>query len=116
MFFGLSLRQFVCAALAVGTAVGLHFWLNPLLGTELTGWCCVLGAAPFAVCGFFRYHGMSAEQFAWVFLKSEVLCPRRLVFKSDCLYYEMMEDEIEKGGKRGDLLAQICRGANARKF
>ena len=26
------------------------------------GWICILGAAPFAVCGFFTYHGMTAEQ------------------------------------------------------
>ena len=59
----MSLRQFVCSLLAVGVAVGLFFWLNPLLGTETTGWLCILGASPFAACGFFHYHGMTAEQF-----------------------------------------------------
>lgn len=52
VFFGLSFRQFFCSVMAVGTAVGLYFWLNPLLGTEMTGWMCIFGAAPFAACGF----------------------------------------------------------------
>ena len=97
VFFGLSFRQFFCSVMAVGTAVGLYFWLNPLLGTEMTGWMCILGAAPFAACGFFRYHGMTAEQFAWAFIKSEVLYPKKLVVKSNSLYYEAMKEAIAKG-------------------
>lgn len=96
VFFGLSFRQFFCSVMAVGTAVGLYFWLNPLLGTEMTGWMCIFGAAPFAACGFFRYHGMTAEQFAWAFIKSEVLYPKKLVFKSNSLYYKAMKEAIAK--------------------
>lgn len=99
VFFGLSFRQFFCSVMAVGTAVWLYFWLNPLLGTEMTGWMCILGAAPFAACGSFRYHGMTAEQFAWAFIKSEVLYPKKLVFKSNSLYYKAMKEAIAKGEK-----------------
>ena len=99
VFFGLSFRQFFCSVMAVGTAVGLYFWLNPLLGTEMTGWMCIFGAAPFAACGFFRYHGMTAEQFAWAFVKSELLYPKKLVFRSDCIYYQAMKEAIAKGEK-----------------
>ena len=107
VFFGLSFRQFFCSVMAVGTAVGLYFWLNPLLGTEMTGWMCIFGAAPFAACGFFRYHGMTAEQFAWAFVKSEVLYPKKLVFRSDCIYYQAMKDVIAKGEKQSALLSQM---------
>ena len=92
VFFGLSFRQFFCSVMAVGTAVGLYFWLNPLLGTEMTGWMCIFGAAPFAACGFFRYHGMTAEQFAWAFIRSELLYPRQLVYKSENLYAKALAD------------------------
>ena len=40
--------------LAVGVAVGLYFGLRPLIGSEEVGWMCILGAAPFAACGFFK--------------------------------------------------------------
>ena len=95
IFFGLSVRQFVCSLLAVGVAVGLYFVLRPLIGTEETGWICILGAAPFAACGFFKYHGMTAEQFAWAWFKAEFLYPKKLVFRSDCLYYQAMEEQLD---------------------
>ena len=65
IFFGLNTRQFICSVLAVGVAVGIYFALQPYVGTEEIGWVCILGAAPFAVCGFFTYHGMTAEQVLW---------------------------------------------------
>ena len=97
----------MCSLLAVGVAVGLYFGLSPLLGTSEVGWVCILGAAPFAACGFFRYHGMTAEQFAWAFVKSEVLYPKKLVFRSDCIYYQAMKDVIAKGEKQSALLSQM---------
>ena len=62
MFMGLDLRQCVCSVLAILTAVGIYFGMRDITGQEITGWLCVLGAAPFAACGFFKYHGMTAEQ------------------------------------------------------
>ena len=63
------------------------------------GWICILGAVPFAVCGFFTYHGMTAEQTLWAWVKSQILMPRRLVFRSDSLYYQALQPAIEQGNK-----------------
>ena len=81
-------------------AVGIYFALQPYVGTEEIGWMCILGAAPFAACGFFTYHGMTAEQVLWAWFKSEILCPKRLVFKSDSYYYEAVQPAIRAGIKR----------------
>ena len=99
IFFGLSTRQFLCSLLAVGAAVGLYFGLRPLVGSEEVGWICILGASPFAACGFFKYHGMTAEQAAWAWFKSEFQYPKKLVFKSENLYYEAMKDAIAEAQK-----------------
>ena len=99
IFFGLSTRQFLCSLLAVGVAVGIYFGLRPFVGSEEVGWMCILGAAPFAACGFFKYHGMTAEKLAWAWFKSEFLYPKKLVFQSDSLYYEAMEEAIVEGEK-----------------
>ena len=77
-------------------AVGVYFGLRPLVGSEEVGWMCILGAA---ACGFFKYHGMTAEQAAWAWFKSEFLYPKKLVFKSDSLYYEALKDAIAEGEK-----------------
>ena len=95
MFFGLSMRQFLFSVLACGVAVGLFFLLRGRFGTETVSWMCVLGASPFAVMGFVRYNGMTAEQFVWAWIKSEFLMPKRVLFLPDNLYYEALKQSIE---------------------
>lgn len=94
MFFGLSMRQCDFSLVAIAVAVGLYFLLKPYVGTETVSWMCILGAAPFAAMGFVNYHGMTAEQLAWAWLRSEVLEPKRLAFKPDNLYLSILEDTI----------------------
>ena len=98
MFFGLSMRQFVFSVLAILVAVGLYFLLKPHFGTETVSWMCILGAAPFAALGFITYHGMTAEQFLWAWLRSELLEPKALRFEASNLYYEALKGKLE-GGK-----------------
>ena len=95
MFFGLSMRQFLFSVLACGVAVGLFFLLRGRFGTETVSWMCVLGASPFAVMGFVKYNGMTAEQFVWAWVKSEFLMPKRMLFLPDNLYYEALKATIE---------------------
>lgn len=101
MFFGLSLRQFIFSALACGVAVGLFFLLRPHFGTETLSWVCILGASPFAMMGFVKYNGMTAEQFVWAWLRSEVLEPKVIRFQSNNIYYEALKPELEKKEKEG---------------
>ncbi len=98
MFFGLSLRQFLFSDFACGVAVGLFFLFREKFGTETLSWMCILGASPFAVMGFVRYNGMTAEQFIWVGIKSEFIMPKKLLFLPENLYYETMKDVIEAHG------------------
>jgi len=99
LFFGLSLRQCIFSVLALGVAVGIFFGLREHLGIETVSWVCVLGAVPLGAMGFVSYHGMTAEQFAWAWLKSEMLMPRRLTFKNENIYYEAVRPLFE--GKKG---------------
>lgn len=116
MFFGLDLRQMVCSLLAVLAAVGIYFSLRKTAGEEVTGWLCMLGAAPFAFCGFFRYHGMTAEQFAWAVVKSELLYPKRLLFQPEDLYYQCMEGRIASGENgKGEKKAEKLRRKELKK-
>ena len=87
MFFGLSLRQFIFALCACLMAVILYFALKPYLGIETLSWACVIGAAPFAALGFFKYNSMSAEKALWAIIKSELLIPKKLLFQNTNIYY-----------------------------
>ena len=96
LFFGLSLRQFLFALLAVLVAVGLYFGLRSVVGSGEIGWICVLAAFPFALCGFFTYNGMTFERFLLAVIRSELLYPRKLVFRSENLYAQAMEHSTVK--------------------
>ena len=93
VYFGLNLRQFIFSILACGVVVGLYFLLKPFFGIETLSWVCIVGAAPFAALGFFKYHGMTAEKVLITYLKSEILMPRELKFISTSYY-----DNIERNG------------------
>ena len=96
LFFGLSLRQFICSVLAVGVAVALYFALRNVLDRETVSWLCIVGAAPIAVAGFFKYNGMTLEKFVWAFIKSEFLMAGNRVWKSENYYLTAIEKEGKK--------------------
>ena len=96
IFFGLSLRQFICSVLAVGAAVALYFCLHGILDQETVSWVCIVGAAPIAVAGFFQYNGMTLEKFIWAWFKSSILMTGHRVWKAENYYLT----ELKKGEKK----------------
>lgn len=92
IFFGLSLRQFIFSVCACVVAVILYFILKPYFGIETLSWVCILGAVPFAVLGFVKYNGMTAEKFISAWIKSEILTPKKLTFKPVNSYYEDLKN------------------------
>ena len=94
LFFGLSLRQLIFALLAVAVAVGVYFGLRSVVGNSEIGWMCVLAAFPFALGGFFSYNGMTFEKFLLAFIRSELLYPKKLVFRSENLYAKILKNSL----------------------
>ena len=100
MFFGLSIRQFAFSLAAIGVAVMIFLLLKPYLGTEIVSWLCILGAVPFAAMGFFHYHGMTAEQFALNWFRTEILEPHILYYEPVNYYEEAINNKSKKRGRR----------------
>ena len=100
VFFGMSLRQCIFAVLACAVAVALYFLLSPYMGVETLSWMCILGAAPFAALGFIKWHGMTAEQFIWAWIKSELLTPKRLIARTTNLYFDAATNPIKQPRKK----------------
>ena len=108
MFFGLSLRQFIFSVLACLIAVGVYFGLRPFLGLEITSWVCILAAFPFAVIGFVKYNGLTAERFLLAWFRSIFLIPKVLTFGNTNVYYRLLHENKQrqkipfhrKGGRR----------------
>ena len=92
VFLGLSRRQFLFSLLSVAVAAGVYFGLKNLLGAEAVSWVCVLAAFPFAVLGFVRYHGMSAEKLIKAYVRSEFLMPKELKSVPRNLYADLFKN------------------------
>lgn len=105
IFFGLSLRQFIFSFLACAIAVVIYFSFKDKMNLEMLSWLCIIGAVPFAAMGFIKYNDMFMEEFIIVWLKSELLVPKKLTFVSNNIYYNALEEFInrsEKGVKNND--------------
>ena len=61
----------------------------------------MLAAVPFAVLGFVKYNGMSAEKFIWAWIKSELLIPKKLCYGNNNMYWLLMHEmEDEKTARK----------------
>ena len=94
LFFGLSMRQFICSVAAVGAAVGMYFGLRNVLDKETVSWLCIVCAAPLAAAGFFKYNGMNFEQFVVAFVYSEFICSGVRTYQSDNYLYEAYKEVL----------------------
>ena len=89
MFWGLTLRQFLFSVLGLGISVGIYFLLRGRLGMEAVSWACIFGMLPCAMLGFVTYNKMPAEKFLWAVIKTELLTPKKLIFKPKNLCYAL---------------------------
>ena len=107
LFFGLSMRQFVCSLAAVGAAVGIYFGLRNVLDKETVSWLCIVCAAPLAAAGFFKYNGLNFEQFVVAYVYSEFLCSGVRTYQSENYLYDAYKEVIadvsvrKEKGKKG---------------
>ncbi len=86
VFFGMSMRQCIGTGAAIVAAVGTGLIFRHRFTEDVLSWLCILAATPFALLGFIQYHGMSAEQALWAWLRSEVLEPRMLLNRTNNLH------------------------------
>ncbi len=105
VFFGLSMRQFICSLIGVAAAVGVYFGLADVLGRETVSWLCVLAATPFTIAGFFSYNGMTLEKFLLAWVRSEFLCAGPRKFVAENFYIQMLCD-ID-GKRKGAVTARL---------
>ncbi len=97
IFWGLTLRQFLFSLAGCIVSVGIFFFLRGAIGMEAVSWACIFGMLPCALLGFVKYHGMPAEQLLVMLIKSEIMMPRELPFRSVNLL-EILTDQ--RSGRR----------------
>lgn len=102
VYFGLTMRQLIFAALAGGLAVLCWALLRNKFSMDTISFICILIAAPLGAFGFIRWHGMYLEQLIPVLFRSKFLLCDTLYFrpqnKGKELIIEYMKEE-RKGKK-----------------
>ncbi len=63
-FFGLNLRQLVCAVIMILLAVGTFLIGHKFIRTDILMYILVIEVAPIAAVGFLKYNGMGFERIA----------------------------------------------------
>ena len=90
LFFGLTLRQCICAGVALLICVPLYIFGNKIMPQEIVSWLVILIAAPLMLAGFFRYNDMMFEQFA-VEMYYQNFTPQKRVYSYEPIFMELRE-------------------------
>ena len=98
-FLGLTLRQSICAIIALAINVSFYIFARPYIGDDLASWIIILNAIPIFLIGFYQYNGMNFEQFLVAVFKYGFLYPRKRKYISENLY-EILIDEDKKLEKK----------------
>lgn len=97
LFFGMTLRQCICAAVALLICVPLYIFGNRFLPQEAVSWVVIIVAVPLMLAGFFRYNDMNFEKFAveWFY---QNFAPQKRVYTDEPIYLtlrnEYMAEEL----------------------
>lgn len=108
LFFGLTLRQCICAGVSLAICVPLYIWGHHFLPQEAISWIVVFIAVPLMLTGFFRYNDMAFEQFAFEVISFYASPQKRIYsyeppfmeFRNTYLSEELTEELAAKGKKK----------------
>lgn len=71
------------------------FLSSSYFNRENVSWICILGALRFAGKSFYKYNGLTLEEFAIAFIAFEILTLRWLKFESERFYYEAVKPSLD---------------------
>lgn len=93
LFFGLTLRQSICAGVALLICVPLYIFGNKFIPQEALSWLVILIAASLMLAVFFRYNDMTFEQFAVEFIYHN-FTPQKRVYSYEPIFIELRNEYI----------------------
>ena len=115
LFFGLTLRQCICAGTALLICVPLYIWGSKFFSQEVISWLVVIIAAPLMLTGFFRYNDMTFEKFAveWFY---HHFSPQKRVYSFEPVFMDLRHKYIAekltteiKSKSSGNFLQKILK-------
>lgn len=87
LLLGLNMREILSIVVSAAGAGAVYFLLKDLIGTSITGWICLVVAAPGIIFGFIKVNGVPFEQFIMSYIRFWTT-PRTRIFISENFYEE----------------------------
>lgn len=124
--FGLTVRQFISVALALGICIPTYIFGKNAVGEDVISWVIIIIAAPIFCFGFLKFNGMPFEQFAITAIRQQIEPQKRTYVDLPVFWYlrrEMIEDELlhqaelkNPNRKKAALKTKIWRDRNGRRI
>lgn len=95
--FGLTVRQFISVAVALGICVPTYIFGKEAVGEDIISWVIIVIAAPIFCFGFLKFNGMPFEQFAKTVIRQYIEPQKRTYVDLPVFWFlrrEMIEDEL----------------------
>lgn len=99
LFFGLTLRQLICTAIAVIVNVPLYWFGKDIIGADAASWVVIFIAMPLFLIGYFNFNGMTFEQFVKSVIQQEFIYPQKRKYATLNLF-EVLSQNNQKGGNK----------------
>ncbi|HIX89321.1 MAG TPA: PrgI family protein [Candidatus Agathobaculum pullicola] len=96
VFFGLNMRQSIWGGAALVIAGAANFGLRMFVGKETASVLCILLAALPAAIGFMSYQGLTFEQFARAWLRTNFRHAGWYVYRAVSLFDILHRSALEK--------------------
>lgn len=109
IFFGMTGKQIICVLIAFAIVIPLFFFLYGSLGVEITGYICIVVAAPIMAVGFFKYRGRTFTELLKIIIKF-YFKNSKLKYISVCDLDYLEKDVTIKNGKRSRNNRKIVPG------
>lgn len=91
----LTLRNFVCIAIAAAIAIPVYLILNIWFVPTFCMLVSAIFAAPALMCGFYQPYGEPLEKFVVTFIKQSVIAPTNRPYEVENSFEEFKDDKFE---------------------
>lgn len=96
--FGLTARQLISTIIMLIICVPLYWYGKNYIPEDILAWLIIIIAAPLVAIGFISFNGMPMEKFFVVWMRFEVLFPRKRKYKTENVFrsWQNQADADEK--------------------
>lgn len=96
ILFGLTARQLITTIIAFAICVPLYWYGKKYISESILSWVIILIGAGCWSIGYLKINGMPMEKFVFVFIKTEILYPKKRKYLSDNAFRDWQEQAIRE--------------------